>query len=159
MRIELKASLILVALVTALSIVVQVSGLASDFILGQTIFLVGAIVINVGVVIWALAENARERTWLQQLTRSAVIGLVAGIGIVVVSWLLLAVVFPDALDELADAARAYLDGSDLPEEEVARQLAAIESATPLSQSLPGGIGAFFTSVVTGAVFGAFRRKR
>ena len=36
---------------------------------------------------------------------------------------------------------------------------ALDNATPMSQSIPGGVGAFFTSLVTGAVFAIWKRQR
>ena len=159
MRVEIKASLILAGLVALLTILLEVSGLDDDFLTGQIVFLVGAIAINVAVVYWALTETAEESTYGQQLLRSAVIGVVGGLLIVAVSWLLLAVVFPDALEELRQAAIRYMEESGTPPDEFERQVELLDKATPVSQSIPGGLGTLVTSLVAGSVIGVFRRQR
>jgi len=154
-----RASLILAGFIAVLSIVVQVSGLNSNFMLSQMIFLVGAIVLNVGVVIWALRKTADANGYPGQVAQSAGIGVVGGLLITLVSWLLLSVVFPDAIAEMRAGAVAYLDSAGLPPEDHAKQMEALDKATPMSQSIPGGVGTFVTSLVTGAVFGIFARRK
>ena len=159
MRIEVKASLILVALVTVLSIVLEVSGLNKDFLVGQMVFLIGAIVLNVGIVYWALQTTAGESTYGRQLLRSAAIGVLGGALIVVTSWILLSFVFPEALDNLRQAAIEYMQAAGTPQEEYNRQMTLLDNTTPMSQAIPGGVGTFFTSVVAGAVIAIFKRRK
>ncbi len=159
MHVTLKASLILAGLVALLSILIYLTGLHTSFVAGQAIFLVGAIAINAGVVFWALRQTAAENGYGRQLLSSAVIGVAGGVLIVLISWVLLSFVFPDVLDEARQAAVQYLRSSGAPEADVERQRATLEAATPMSQSIPGGLGTLFTSLITGAIVGVFQRKR
>ncbi len=159
MHATVKASLVLAGLVALLSIVVYVTGLHKNFMVGQAVFLAGAIAINVAVVVWALTKTAAENPYGRQVLSATVIGVVGGVAIVLVSWLLLAVVFPNVLEESRQAAIEFMEDSGTSEDEVQRQLEMLEKTTPMSQSIPGGIGTFATSLVTGAVFAIFRRKK
>ena len=87
------------------------------------------------------------------------IGVVAGILITLVSWILLSFVFPDSLSELRQAAIDHMEANDFPEDEYQRQLQSLDAATPLSQSIPGGIGTLGTSLVTGLISALFLRKK
>ncbi len=159
MHITLKASLILAGLVALLSILIYVTGLHASFVAGQATFLLGAVAINAGVVIWALRQTAAENGYGRQLANAGVIGVAGGVLIVLVSWLLLSVVFPDVLDEARQGAVEYLRASGAPADEIGRQQATLEAATPMSQSLPGGLGTLFTSLITGAIVAVFQRQR
>ncbi len=154
-----KASLILTGLVTVLNLIVQATGLHKDFMLGQTLFLVGAIALNVGVVYWALARDASTNAYGLQLLTALGIGLLAGLLIVVVSWFLLGVAFPSSLDEMREGAIAYMQEAGTPEAEYQRQVEMLDKATPMSQSVPGGVGTLFTSLLSGAIIAAFKRKK
>lgn len=155
----LKPSLILVALVTLVSIIIYATGFHKNFMAGQMVFLALAIAINVAVIVWSLGQSADTDSYGQQVAKAAGIGALSGVLIVATSWLLLAVLFPNVLPELREAAIAYMDSADMPQEQVDAQMQALDNTTPMSQALPGGIGAFFTSLVTGAVFAIFRRKK
>jgi hypothetical protein len=154
-----RASLVLAAAVAVVSILLYVTGLHRNFVVSQTGFLVIAIGLNVAIVIWALSATAATNTYLQQLRNAVGIGLLAGALIVAASWLLLSVVFPDVLAETREGAIAYMEQSDMPPDEVARQMEAIDSTTAISQSMAGGIGTLFTSIATGAVFAIWRRRK
>ena len=54
---------------------------------------------------------------------------------------------------------AYMEANDTPEDEYQKQLEALENTTPLSQAIPGGVGALFTSLFSGAVIAAFKRRK
>lgn len=154
-----KASLVLAALVALLSIIVQVSGLNANFMLSQMAFLVGAIAINVGVVIWALSQTAADRGYMGQLGQAAGIGLLGGALVTLTSWLFLAVVFPDAIAEMRAGAVAYMESAGISGADYDRQMATLDSTTPFSQSISGGVGTLCTSLVTGAVFAIFKRRK
>lgn len=155
----LKGSFVLAALVGIFSLIFYMAGLHENFVLGQALFVGGAIAINVGVVVWLLGQTARDNTYGQQVATATGVGLLGGALVVGVSWLLLALVFPNALDELRAGAMAYMETADMTAEEVAAQTEMLATATPVSQSLPGGIGTFFTSLATGLVYGFFARRR
>ncbi len=159
MNTTLKASLILVASVALLNVVVFVSGLHESFTTGQVTFLVGAIALNVGVVYWALDRDASTKGYIAQLLTALGIGLIAGFLIVVVSWGMMSFVFPNAIEEMKQGAITHLQQQNTPEDEYQRQVAILESTTPMSQALPGGMGTVFTSLLSGAVIAVFRRRK
>lgn len=158
MQTILKASLILAGLVALLSIAVFLTGLHKSFMTGQVVFLAGAIAINVAAVYWALSRTAPASSYGGQVLNAAAIGAISAVLIVVVSWLLLSVVFPNAIEESRQGAVEYMQAGEFPPDEMQRQLDALEQTTALSQSIPGGFGAFFTSLITGAVLAFFKRK-
>ncbi len=159
MSVAVRASLILVALVSLLSIAIQVTGLNANFLASQFVFLVGAIALNVAIVIWALTRTATTAGYGGQVANAATIGLLGGVLIIVTSWILLSFVFPDALDQMRSGAIDFMDSQNMAPEEYQKQMEVLGAATPMSQSLPGGFGTFFTSLVTGAVFGFFKRRK
>lgn len=159
MNVVVKASLILAGAVAVLSIVVYATGLHQSFLVSQIVFLVGAIALNAGVVIWALGKTASENGYGKQVANAAGIGVLGGVLIILVSWLLLSTVFPDVLAEMRQGAITYMDSAGMSEEQVARQMEALDSTTPWSQSVTGGVGTFFTSLVCGAVYAIFKRKK
>ena len=159
MNTTVKASLILVAAVALFSIIVFALGLHKDFVTGQTTFLAGAIALNVGVVYWALNRDASIKSYGAQLLTALGIGLIAGFLIVVVSWGLTSFVFPNANEEMKQGAITYMEEKNTPEDEYQEQLAALDETTPLSQAIPGGFGTLATSLVSGAVIAAFRRRK
>ncbi len=159
MHVTLKASLVLVGLVALLSMMLYVTGLHKNFMAGQAVFLIGAVAINVAVIIWALGKTAAENPYGRQLLNATVIGVVGGGLIVLVSWLLASVVFPNALEETRQGAIEYMEANNFPEDKFQSQLETLNKTTPMSQAIPGGLGTFATSLVTGAVFAIFRRKK
>lgn len=159
MNTTIKASLVLVAAVALLSVAVFALGLHRNFVVGQYVFLVGAIALNVGVVYWALARDAAAKGYGAQLLSALGIGLIAGFLIVIVSWGLTAFVFPDSLDEMKAGAITYMQEQGMAEDEYRKQLETLEKTTPMSQAIPGGVGTLFTSLVSGAVIAAFKRRK
>lgn len=159
MHVTVKASLILAALVAVFSILVYVTGLHENFMVGQLVFLAVAIAVNVAVVYWALHQTAAVNTYGGQVLNAAVIGVFGGVLVLLVSWLLLSFAFPNVLAETRQAAIEYMQAAGVPEAEYNRQLEMLERATPMSQSIPGGVGTFFTGLVAGAVFAIFKRKK
>ena len=159
MNITVKASLILAVAVALFSVVVLAIGLHKNFMVGQTTFLVGAIALNVGVVYWALDRQASIKGYGAQLLTALGIGLIAGFLIIVFSWALSSFVFPNSIEEMKEGAIAYMQEQGTPDDEYQKQLEALENTTPISQALPGGVGTLFTSVFSGAVIAAFRRKK
>lgn len=153
-----KGSLVLAGLVGLFSALFYAFGLHESYVVGQTVFLAVAIGLNVAVVIWVLGQTAAHDGYGKQVANAAGIGVLGGLLVTLVSWFLLALVFPDALDELRAGAVAYMEQAGTPPAEFEQQREMLEAATPFSQSLPGGIGTFFTSLLTGAVFAVWRRR-
>lgn len=159
MHAVVKGSLVLAAAVAVVSVLFFVTGFHRNFMLSQVVFLVAAIALNVGVLVWALGKTAATSGYGRQLLHAAGIGLLGGALVVAVSWLLLAVVFPDATAEAREGAIVYMKASGTPQAEFDRQLEMLAKATPMSQSLQGGVGTLVTSVVAGAIVAIWKRRR
>ena len=156
----LKPSLILVALVSLVSIVIYATGFHKNFMAGQMVFLALAIAINVAVVVWSLGQSGDTNTYGQQVSKAAGIGVLSGALIVLTSWLLLSVVFPERSARSSGKRRSPIWTA--PTCRRSRSMLRCRRSTtprPMSQAVPGGVGAFFTSLVSGAVFAFFRRKK
>ena len=159
MQIPIKAGVILAVLVTLTSATLIATGLHENFIVLNIVSIVVYIAINVGVVFWALKRTAAENTYRLQLRSSLVLGVVGGLLVFLGSWLLLAVVFPGALPAIREGAVAFMEGSGMTDPQVLEQMESLDAATPLSQSIPGGFFTVLTSLVSGAIIGAFQRKK
>jgi L-cystine uptake protein TcyP (sodium:dicarboxylate symporter family) len=159
MNVAVKWSVILAVLVTALTVVLKLSGLHANPIAGGVAAIGIAIVLNLVVVYMALRQTASESTYGKQVLSGVLIGLIGGALIFLSSWLLLAVVFPDYLEELREGYVAWLESTGMPEGQLQQQIEQMDRATPLRQSVPGFIGTLATSIVAAAIIGIFLRKK
>ena len=155
----LKPALVLALSVSALSALILITGLHTNVMVQGVAFLGAVIGINVAVILWALRANAAHNGYGAQVGLSALIGLIAGVLIFAGSWLLLAVVFPDAIAETGEASLAALEQAGWSDEQLDEQAEAFERVTPVSQAVPGLIGTFVTSLVVGAFAAVFMRKK
>jgi hypothetical protein len=150
---------ILAVLVVVLNTIFILSGLHANPIVGGPVFIILAIVVNVAVVFMALRATAATSTFSQQLLNGAVLGVVGGILVLLLVWPLLAVGFPNALDQMREGYIAVMQDSGVDQ---ARQDTLIEQmnrATPFSQTMPGAIGTLLTSILAGAAIGIFLRRK
>jgi hypothetical protein len=155
----INASLILAGVVAVLTVTVIVTGLHEQPAVGIPLFIFGAIFLNIVVVFWGLKQTAAEDPYGKQLTNAALIGLIGGVLIFVVSIVMTGVLFPDFLDE-SKAAQAGLLESTLPagptlDEALARNA----SRSPLSEAFGGLVGTLGTSILAGAIIGIFLRRK
>jgi hypothetical protein len=156
----LKASLGLTLVITVLTVAVVLSGLhETHFQLSQLVFVVLAIAANVLAVFWALKQTAAQNGYGRQLGNAALIGLIAGAMLCVVSIVLMTVVFPDYLDEVKAVSLEAVEAGNLPAQWREAQTRAIEGLTPVSQAVQGAVWTFVTSVVSGAIVAIFQRRR
>ena len=65
----------------------------------------------------------------------------------------------DYLEEMKTMQIASLEQWNLPEDAMDKQIAKIEAVTPVSSSMQGMIGTFFTSLIIGAIVAIFKRKK
>ena len=86
-------------------------------------------------------------------------GAVGGTLIFLTSWIVLAYVFPQAVQEMIDGNVAAITGGSMDPEAKAKQIAAVQEMSAWSQSIAGLLGTFFTSVLVAAVAAAFVRKK
>lgn len=159
MKTIITASVVLAVLVTLVSIVIAATGLHENPLVSGVGFIVIAIVLNLGVLFWALRSTAAENSYGKQVGNGALIGLIAGVLIFLGSYVLLTYVFPDYIAEMSAGALEFMEGAGMPQETIDLQAAALAQATPANQALNGAIGAFFTSLVGAAILGFFLRKK
>jgi len=159
MNTVIKGAVVLAVVVTAMSAGVILGGMHRNPITGSIIPILLAIVINLVVVFLALRETAPTSDYIGQLRNGLGLGVLGGVLVGVGAWILLALVFPDAIAEMREGAVGLLRNAGLPQEEIDSQLARMGSPTPLNQALPGVLGTLFTSIFGAAIIGAFVRRR
>ena len=158
MNTVVKASVALVAVVMLISLVMYFTGLHENPLiggLGSLVLLIGA---NVAIVFWALKQTSAENGYLRQLGSAALIGLIGGVLVFLGSMLLLTVL-PDYLEDMKTMQVASLEQFNLPDDVMDKQIEKIEAVTPVSSSMQGMIGTFFTSLIIGAIIAIFKRKK
>ncbi len=158
MKIAVKASVALMVVVMVVSVLMYVTGLHKNPLIGGLGSLLLVIVANVAVVFWALKQTAAENRYVRQLGNGALIGLLGGVLVFLGSMALLTVL-PDYLEEVKTMQIVSLEQWNLAEDVMDKQIAKIEAVTPVSSSMQGMIGTFFTSLIVGAIVAIFQRKK
>lgn len=158
MKSVITASIVLVTVVMAVSLLLYVTGLHSQPMVGGVGSLLVVIGANITVVFWALKQTAGENGYMRQLGNGALVGIVGGTLVFVASMVLLATI-PNYLSEMQAAQISALEQWELPEDALAEQIAKIEAITPAVSSMQGTIGTFFTSLITGAIVAIFQRRK
>jgi hypothetical protein len=158
MQIVVKASVALVVVVMVISVLMYVTGLHENALIGGLGSLLLVIVANVAIVFWALKQTAAENGYVRQLGNGALIGLIGGVLIFVGSMALLTVI-PNYLEEMKTMQIVSLEQWNLAEDVMEQQIAKIEAITPVKSSMQGMIGTFFTSLIVGAIVAIFQRKK
>ena len=154
------ASVAIAVVVTIVSLLMYLTGLHMNPLVGGFGSLVLFIAANVAAVFWALKQTAAENGYLKQLGNGALIGVIGGILVFICSMAMLAAM-PEYLVDVKETQIATLEqwASNIPEEVMAQKVAQIEAATPVTQSMNGTIGTFFTSLIVGAIIDIFQRKK
>ena len=156
----IKSSLLLAAIIAVVSLVFTFSGIqVSNPFLGGMIFVVVAILANVGCLFWGLKGTAAESGYGKQLLNSLIFGVVAGVLIFCVSMLITSVLAPDNFDQGKTAMIEAMEGMNMPEVALAKQIDAIEATTPMGESIKGLIGTILTSLFFGAIISIFKRRK
>ncbi len=158
MRSVVKASVALVVMVMVVSVLMYVTGLHENPLIGGLGSLVLVIGANVAVVVWALKQTAAENRYLRQLGNGALIGLMGGVLVFLGSMVLLTAI-PNYLDDVKTMQISTLEQWSPPEDVMEQQIAKIEAVTPVSSSMQGMIGTFVTSLIIGAIVAIFKRKK
>lgn len=159
MSVVIKWSVILTALVAVVTIGTMRISLGGNPIVGGLVFLVLAIVLNLGVVFMALRETAAENAYGKQLVNGVAIGAVAGLLIFGFSFVNLSYISPDYLDRMPEVMGESMASMGASETQVAAAVEEMENTTPLQQSIGGLIGTFFTSLIGAALIGIVVRKK
>ncbi len=158
MQSVIKASVALVVVVLVISVLMYVTGLHENPLIGGLASLLLVIATNVAVVFWALKQTAAESGYLRQLGNGALIGLIGGVLVFLGSMVLLPAM-PNYLDDMKTMQISSLEQWNLPEDAMEKRIAKIEAVTPVSSSMQGMIGTFFTSLIVGAIVAIFQRKK
>ena len=155
----IKAGIALAVLVEIFSVVLILAGLhESAPMVAGIVFILVAIVLNVGCVFWGLKQTA-DNGYGKQLLNGLLIGLVAGVLIFAFSMLNLSVLFPDYLDQSKTATIEWLESMNIPQPQLEAQVAQIEGQSAMRQAVSGLIGTVITSLIVGAIISIFVRKK
>lgn len=158
MRPPIRAGVLLGVLCVIWTFVMGFTGWYKDPVMLNLFFLV--IPLEIGIVLWALRQTARNATWGGQIVNGLTLALVASVIIFAGSLLFTTVAFPTYFSDLRDAQAAMLKSAGLSEADVTSQIAASAAMrTPLMNALSGVIGTVVTAVIVAAIAGAFWRKK
>ncbi len=158
MRSVIKASVALVIAVMVISVLMYVTGLHQNALIGGLGSLVLVISANVGAVFWALKQTAAENGYLRQLGNGVLIGIIGGVLVFLGSMALLTAI-PDYLEDMKEMQIVSIENSNMAEDKMEKMIAKIDAITPVSSSMQGLIGTFFTSLIVGAIVAIFQRKK
>lgn len=154
------SALVLTALVAVLSVLVALTGIhRSNPLMANAVFILPAIAINIGCIVWGLRGTRSEAGYLRQVGNGVLIGLIAGVLIFAFSVLMLTVLMPGYLEEVKEATVIWLQEQPISEEVRSQQIAAVQATRAWNQALGGLIGTFGTSVVTALVAAIFLRRK
>jgi len=117
------------------------------------------ILLNIVAVILALRESAAQNGYGGQLAAGVVLGVVGGGGIFLTSFIMLTFVFPGAIPDQVAAFKVAYEAMPVTEAQKELLVASLDTVTPVSSAFQGAIGTLFTSLIAGAITGAFLRKR
>lgn len=158
MNVPIRAGLLLGVLTVLWMFVMGFTGWYKDPVLLNLFFLV--VLLEIGVVIWALRQTGATATWGGQIVNGLVLSLVASVIIFAGSLLFTTVAFPTYFTDLQTAQAEMLKAAGLPEDQVRSQVAASAAMqTPLMNATSGVIGTVVTGLVVAAIAGAFWRKK
>lgn len=158
MNASVKGALVLGVTVAILGLVFAVAGLHTNP-MAAFAFVILAVLLNIGVIIWTLRATRSTNGYGGQLLAGVVIGLVAGVIIFASSWTMTGVIFPDYYDEMYDGYLEFFENAGMDEAQIDKQMAALENVTPAGPALQGAIGTIITSVVVAAIAGIFLRRK
>jgi hypothetical protein len=125
----------------------------------QTGYLALVILLNIVAVILALRETAGSNGYGAQLASGLVLGVVSGIIIFLTSFAMATYVFPEMVPEQIAAFKAAYQAQDIAEDTKQILISSLDAITPVSQAFQGAMGTLFTSLIVGAITGAFLRKK
>jgi hypothetical protein len=158
MSIPIRAGVLLGVLCVFWTFVMGFTGWYKDPVMLNLFFLV--ILLEVGIVIWALRKTAPSATWGGQIMNGLVLSLVASVIIFAGSLLFTTVAFPNYFTELQSVQAEMLKAQGLSEADIKMQVAAAAAMqTPFINALTGVIGTVVTGVIVAAIAGAFLRKK
>lgn len=117
------------------------------------------ILLNIVAVILALRESASRNGYGGQLASGLVLGMVGGGVIFLTSFIMLSFVFPGAIPDQVAAFKTTYAAMPVTEDQKQILIDSLATVTPVSSAFQGAVGTLFTSVIAGAITGAFLRKK
>jgi hypothetical protein len=158
MSIPIRAGVLLGVLCVFWTFVMGFTGWYKDPVMLNLFFLV--ILLEVGIVIWALRKTASSATWGGQVVNGLVLSLVASVIIFAGSLLFTTVAFPNYFTDIQAAQTEMLKAAGTSEADIKAQVAAAAAMqTPFINAITGVIGTVVTGLVVAAIAGAFLRKK
>jgi hypothetical protein len=158
MTIPIRAGALLGVLCVVWTFVMGITGWYKDPVLLNLFFLV--ILLEIGIVIWALRKTAPAATWGGQIVNGLVLSLVASAIIFAGSLLFTTVAFPTYFADIQAAQTEMLKAAGMSEADIRTQLAASAAMqTPFMNAINGVIGTVVTGALVAAIAGAFLRKK
>jgi hypothetical protein len=157
----LSAGLLIGVLCSVWIFVMGFTGWYKDPALGNVLFVVVAIAIEIGGLIWGLRKTARQgRAYGGQIVAGAMMAIVAGVIIIASSLVFTTVVFPNSIAEVEQMYRTKLRQQGRSESEITAAIqGTAASRTPMAQAENGLVGTFLTGIVASAVIAIFVRRR
>ena len=157
----LSTGLLIGLLCGAWTFVMGFTGWYKDPVLGNGLFIGGAVAIEIVGLMWGLRKTAAlGRGYGGQILAGTMMAIVAGVIIIASSLIFTTIVFPNYLTEIEQAYRAALQRQGKTDAEIAAAIQAnAASATPMAQAMSGFIGTLVTGIVASAIIGIFVRSR
>lgn len=153
-----KPGLLLGILVGLWILIMGLTGWYKDPALVSVFYVV--ILIEIGVLIWALKKTALENTYWKQVGRGTLIAVLGSVIIFFLSILSTTVLFPNYFSDLQTMQEQMLRQQGRSETEIKAAIdAARVTGTPLVSAIMGVFGTVATGFVASLVVGAFFRKK
>ena len=158
MTIPIRSGVLLGVLCVIWTFVMGFTGWYKDPVRLNLFFLV--ILLEIGIVIWALRKTAPGSTWGGQIVNGLVLSLVASVIIFAGSLLFTTVAFPTYFSDIQAAQTEMMKTAGISEADIKTQMAAAAAMqTPFINALSGVVGTVVTGLLVAAIAGAFLRKK
>lgn len=158
MNLTLKAGLLLGVLCALWQLIMGITGWFLDPVLLNLFWVV--ILIQIGVLVWALNKTATSNTYWQQVGKGTLISLTGGIILFIFSIIFTSVLFPDYFAELRAMQEKILQESGISAEEIRRQIQMTEmTQNTFTQALFGFLGTVITGFIISLIVAAVKRRK
>ena len=158
MNVPIRAGVLLGVLCVAWTFVMGFTGWYKDPVMLNLFFLV--VLLEIGIVIWALRKTAGTATWGGQFVNGLVLSVVASVIIFAGSLLFTTVAFPGYFNDIQAMQAELMKSSGMADAQIQSTIAASAAMqTPLMNALSGVIGTVVTGALVAAIAGAVWRKK
>jgi len=161
MNAVIKAGVAMAVLVAVFSTILALTGLhMSSPFMAMILFVVVAILIDLGCVFWGLSGTAAENKYGKQLLNALLIGVIAAVLIFGFSLVQTKVIFPDYIEESQTALiEFYEEMPNVPDEQKAKMIEGAEEMSAVGSAVQGAMFTIIFAVLGGAVIGIFKRRK